>query len=341
MAHLIKKKKESDSKTKRGRPKGSKNKLKIDTLKTKRGRGRPKGSKNKLKIEKKYPSKAEYVKQLESELLKNSQGSTFSNQKKSKSSSLHTTLEQIMFKIPCVPDPLIGTPKQVKEELNNLALKIQKRPNSLKNNFIFDKIHFYMHGYLINTVLKKFPFIKGYQTVDIYQETLIALRFKAIPDFKNDKKMSFLNFSKMCIRRHLITLLNGSRTIQKVQPINQAQSLDSSLNDEDNNGNTAISLLADKQDSVDKVFEKNESYETTRDNLISILSEFEQIVLYEYLKGSPYKEMSSDVSKKIHKRCDTKSIDNALLRIRKKATHLMQYSKLDDLPIFLGKLKNN
>ena len=41
---------------------------------------------------------------------------------KNKISHTRDMLEQIMFRLPCVPDPLIGTPQQVKTELDALEI---------------------------------------------------------------------------------------------------------------------------------------------------------------------------------------------------------------------------
>jgi RNA polymerase sporulation-specific sigma factor len=253
-------------------------------------------------------------------------------------------LEQIMFRLPCVKDPLMGSPKQVKKELDSLAKKMQrnikKNPENPENKIIFDKIHLYMHGYLINVCLKKFPFIKGLQTVDIYQETLIALRFKAIPGFKRGRGMSFLNFAKMCIRRHLITLLNASKNRKKDQSINQAISLDSSpivKNDDEEHKTTYANIIADNKASVDETMEQNEAYIVTKNTLLNALSGFERIVLKEYLASSSYREISKNITVSLDRRYNTKSIDNALLRIRKKAMHLYEYGKIEELPIFLPK----
>ena len=256
---------------------------------------------------------------------------------KSSQQSARNMLEQIMFKLPHVTDPLIGTPKEVQEELDSLAKKMQKDPTA---NDIFDKIHLYMHAYLINVALKKFPFIRGLQTVDIYQETLIALQFKAIPNFKRNKGMSFLNFAKMCIRRHLITLLNTSKKRIKDMAINKAISLDSSpINDggSDDGKNTYANIIKDGNDSCDKMLEDNEAYEITKNSLLNSLSDFEQTVLSEYLSSSSYNEISKNISIKLGERYNTKSIDNALLRIRKKAAHLKKYGKDEDIPIFMDK----
>jgi len=242
-------------------------------------------------------------------------------------------LEQIMFKLPYVIDPLIGTPKQVQKDLDRIAKKLQRK----SNENLFNKIHLYMHGYLVNIVLKKFPFIKGLQTVDIYQETLIALKFKAIPNFKKNKGMSFLNFAKMCIRRHLITLLNASYAKKKDLSINRAVSIESSPMKNNDSKMTFANLLRDKNPSCDKSIASNEAYDMTRKTLMEALSEFEQIVLHEYLTSSSYSEIAKNVTRRVGKRYNTKSIDNALLRIRKKAIHLKKYCKKEFIPIFMKK----
>ena len=284
---------------------------------------------------KKEDVRAANIKKLELDILASAEIDSEIDEKPKKKSS-RDMLEQIMFRLPCVLIPLIGTPKQVQEELDGLAKKMQKRPS---NNKIFDKIHFYMHGYLVYVVLKKFPFIRGFQSVDIYQETLIALRFKAIPNFRTDKGMSFLNFAKMCIRRHLITLLNASKNRIRDKSMNEAISLDSSpLGNHDEDGrNTYANLISDKSASVDEIVETSEAYEVTKKALLGSLSDFEKVVLREYLASSSYKEISKNISENLRGRYDTKSIDNALLRIRKKAIHLRKNSKTEDLPIFMLK----
>lgn len=276
------------------------------------------------------------VKQIEDEILQNTELADEPEEIQEKESKpSRDMLEQIMFKLPYVIEPLIGTPKDVQRVLDSLVKNMQKKP---EDDAIFNIIHLYMHGYLINVVLKKFPFIRGLQTVDVYQETLIALRFKAIPNFKRGRGMSFLNFAKMCIRRHLITLLNASKNRKKDQSINQAVSIDSSpLRNDDENRGTYANIIPDKKAPVDKAIECNEAYEVTKRSLFNSLSEFERIVLNEYLSSSSYKEISKNISSSLRNRYNTKSIDNALLRIRKKAMHLMKFGKKEDLPIFMPK----
>lgn len=247
-----------------------------------------------------------------------------------------SAIEDILFKLPNVQNPIIGTPKQVQPELDKIALSIQRRPKSAKSQLEFNRIHLYMHGYLINIVLKQFPYIKGMQTADIYQQTLIALWTKALPNFKSDKGMSFLNFAKMCIRRHLITILNTSKTCQKHLSMNQAISLDSyPLNFDEDSHNTFSNIIPDKSEPIDQKTANDEAYTVTRDTLLSVLSDFEKTVLNEYLSTSTYKEIASNITKINRKRCVPKSVDNALLRIRKKALSLREAGKIEEIPIFI------
>ena len=245
-------------------------------------------------------------------------------------------VEDILFKLPQVAEPLIGTPKQVQPQLDKMAIYMRRHPEDhIENQALFDKVHLYMHGFLINVALKQFPYIKGLQTVDIYQEALIALRFKAIPGFRRGRGMSFLNFAKMSIRRHLITILNASKTRLKDQSINQAISLDSSPNPNSEDSQTYANIIPDGNDAVDKQTEVKEAYYVTLSNLCRTLSGFEREVLQEYLTSSSYTEIANDLSTKAEKSHPTKSVDNALVRIRNKAQKLMDSGKIEDIPLFM------
>lgn len=253
-------------------------------------------------------------------------------------------IEDILFKLPLVSTPIIGTPKEVQRELDNIVIFIQTHPYSKKNEDNFNRIHVYMHGYLLNVVLKQFPYIRGYQTSDIYQESLIAIRFKAIPNFKKGKGMSFLNFAKMCIRRHLITLLNASQNRLKDKSMNQAISLDRVISDsDDEQGNTLSNIIPDSAPSVDVKTESNEALHVTKTTLMRSLSSFERTVLGEYLTGSSYKEIAtmivedskSDIPYDKAFKNALKAVDNALLRIRKKAVSIKDKHGNSDLPLFM------
>lgn len=233
-----------------------------------------------------------------------------------------------------VEDPLVGTPKEVQEELDRLALYLQKHP---EDEVGFARIQQYINKYLLGLVFKKYSFVRGYDQSDMYQEALIALTRKAIPKFKADKGMSFLNFAKMCINRHLITILHASKHRRKDMPINNAVSLDYSPmeNDEEGAGTLANIIEDEKTPPPDKTFENNEAYSKTLKTIMSKLSIFEAIVLEEYLQEKSYKETARNVTRRTGMKYNEKSVDNALLRIRKKAIEMIKECVADDIPLLI------
>lgn len=257
-------------------------------------------------------------------------------------------VEDILFKIPIVYTPLMGSPKEVQDELDRLVVSIQEDPNSKESNVQYERILLYMHSYLVNVVLKQFPYIRGMDHSDTYQESLIALRFKAIPNFRTGKGMSFLNFAKMCIRRHLITILNASKNRQRDQSINRSVSLDSQISpNDDHPNNTFANLIPDDSPPVDQMAEQQEAIYVTKRTLMDALSDFEKMVLEEYLTNASYKEISRNITERMGEDYDNlsyrlklqnnKAVDNALWRIRKKAIKLKEESTYEVLPIFMQK----
>ena len=234
-----------------------------------------------------------------------------------------------------VSNPLVGTPQEVQRELDNLALYLQRHPDDDNG---FARIQQYIHKYLLGLVFKKYSFVRGYDQSDMYQEALIALTKKAIPKFKADKGMSFLNFAKMCINRHLITILHASKHRRKDMPINCAISLDHNPSENGEDGNCLLSNIIEdeKTPSPAKFLEKREAYSRTLQTITGKLSSFEAIVLEEYLQERSYKETAKNVTKRTGVRYNEKSVDNALLRIRKKAIEIMNECDEDEIPLLIN-----
>ena len=239
-----------------------------------------------------------------------------------------------VFDVDSVDDPLVGTPMEVRKELDALALRLQRKP---KDQVAFLKIVCYMHKYILGLVFRKYSFVRGYDDKDIYQEALIALFKKAVPSFRTNKGMSFLNFAKMCINRHLITILNASRNRRKDMPLNTSVSLDHSPSGREDEDDSCLlsNVIPDKVHGLPPFTDmaRSESFERTLTAINAVLSDFERTVLFEYLKDKSYRDASRSVSKVHGKRCNERSIDNALLRIRKKALALKQDMGDDDLPL--------
>jgi len=246
--------------------------------------------------------------------------------------SSHVYDSQDAFCLPGVDEPLNGAPKDVRPELDGLALHLQKHPTDAA---AFAKIHQYVHKYLMGLVYRRYPHIRGMDENDVYQEALIAISRKAIPKFNPNKGMSFLNFAKLCINRHLITLLHASRFKRKDQPINTAISLDHAPDGEEDSGGTLSNVITDEKSCEPpyKDMDQREAYQITITALKSKLSEFEIVVLEEYLRDHSYKDAAKIVSKRLCKSFDPKAIDNALLRVRKKSAALLSEIGKDSLPI--------
>ena len=237
-----------------------------------------------------------------------------------------------MFDAKAIEDPLVGTPKEVQKELDGLALYMQKHPD---DDVAFQKVEVYVHKYLLGLVFKKYSFVRGQDEKDMYQEALIAIFKKAIPNFNPHKGMSFLNFAKMCINRHLITILHASRNRRKDMPINQAISLDQCPMDGEDGNCTLANIIADDKNSAPpyKELANKECYQRTLNTIRTHLSKFEIIVLDEYLNDHSYKEAARNITKKTGIRYNEKSVDNALLRIRKKAAEIISEHDEEAIPL--------
>jgi len=151
-------------------------------------------------------------------------------------------------------------------------------------------------------------FAKGFDSDDIFQEGMIGL-YKAILDYDNSKA-SFKSFAMLCISRKIISLVKSS-TRKKNLPLNSSISLDSSVCE---NGDTyLIDILRAPDDSNPEImFINKENFNHCKTKINQILSPFEKKVLSYHLEKKSYKEISQKLGK------DTKSIDNAVQRIRKK-----------------------
>jgi RNA polymerase sporulation-specific sigma factor len=158
-------------------------------------------------------------------------------------------------------------------------------------------------------------FLLGGESDDLIQEGLLGL-YKAVRDYRTDRESSFRNFAELCITRQIITAVKTA-TRNKHTPLNQYVSFsqspaagdsDSTL-DEILPGPTAF-------DPVNQVI-ATEELESLVSCLSSVLSELESRVLSLYLDGYSYEVIAEKLD------CDTKTVDNALQRVKRKVgTHL-------------------
>ena len=163
-------------------------------------------------------------------------------------------------------------------------------------------------------------FLIGADKEDIIQEGMIGL-YKAIRDFKGDKLASFRAFAELCITRQIITAIKTA-TRQKHIPLNSYVSLDKPMYDEDSERTLMDVITSPLSDNPEHLMINREEYSRLEGQMSEVLSELEQRVLVLYLEGRSYNEISSLLNR------STKSIDNALQRIKRKLERHLEFGEL-------------
>jgi RNA polymerase sporulation-specific sigma factor len=159
-------------------------------------------------------------------------------------------------------------------------------------------------------------FLIGGDSEDLVQEGLVGL-FKAIRDFRSDRESSFRNFAELCITRQIITAVKTA-TRNKHAPLNGYVSFSSTPAGTAEGEPTLDEVLAGSHvwDPVNQVI-SSEELRSLVACLSTVLSDLEAKVLSLYLDGHAYTAIAGRLD------CDTKTVDNALQRVKRKVvTHL-------------------
>jgi RNA polymerase sporulation-specific sigma factor len=159
-------------------------------------------------------------------------------------------------------------------------------------------------------------FLIGGDSDDLIQEGLVGL-YKAVRDFRSDRESSFRNFAELCITRQIITAVKTA-TRNKHTPLNQYVSFSQSPTAAGDSDSTLDEVLPGPKahDPVNQVI-STEELQSLVACLSSVLSELESSVLSLYLDGYSYEAIGERLA------CDTKTVDNALQRVKRKVgTHL-------------------
>ena len=154
-------------------------------------------------------------------------------------------------------------------------------------------------------------FIAGGDADDLIQEGLVGL-YKAVRDFRSDKETSFRSFAELCITPQIITAIKTA-TRYKHAALNSYVSFSQTPAGQDDGDVTVGDALAGP--SVDDpaiCVISTEELESLVFCLGSGLSSLESNSLRLYLDGLSYEEMAVELE------CDTKTIDNALQRVKRK-----------------------
>ena len=159
-------------------------------------------------------------------------------------------------------------------------------------------------------------FLAGGDHDDLVQEGLVGL-YKAVRDFRSDRESSFRNFAELCITRQIITAVKTS-TRNKHTPLNRSVSFATTPAGAGDGEPTLDELLPGPtaHDPVNQVI-SSEELQALVACLSTVLSELESRVLALYLDGHSYEAIAERLE------CDTKTVDNALQRVKRKVgTHL-------------------
>ncbi len=154
-------------------------------------------------------------------------------------------------------------------------------------------------------------FLVGGDDQDVIQEGMIGL-FKAIRDYDPSQQMSFRGFAELCVTRQLITAVK-SATRYKHGPLNSYVSFSRSVTDDDEGDRVLADVIpaSPQSDPAERVT----SAERVRDLQAYVddaLSDLEVEVLRMYVEGRSYVEIAEVLCRR------TKSVDNALQRIKRK-----------------------
>ena len=154
-------------------------------------------------------------------------------------------------------------------------------------------------------------FLIGGDNDDVEQEALIGL-YKAVRDFRPEHQASFRAFAELCIKRQIITAIKTA-TRQKHQPLNSYLSISGSRPGDESSDAPVDEILVSHSDAdpCDAVVQDERMIALHR-SMDELLSGLEVDVLRLYVEGKSYQEIGEQLGR------HTKSIDNALQRIKRK-----------------------
>jgi RNA polymerase sporulation-specific sigma factor len=199
------------------------------------------------------------------------------------------------------------TPQRAQRELEDLQLVMRARNG---DQGALDSL---MQRYTGFVRLKASSyFLAGGDSEDLVQEGLVGL-YKAVRDFRSDKETSFRSFAELCVTRQIITAIKTA-TRFKHQPLNSYVSFSHTPAGQDAEGECTLgdALPGPGVDDPSICVISTEELKSLVFCLGTGLSRLEADALRLYLEGSSYEEMAAELG------CDTKTIDNALQRVKRK-----------------------
>jgi RNA polymerase sporulation-specific sigma factor len=199
------------------------------------------------------------------------------------------------------------TPQRIQRELEDLQLAMKARNGDSQ---ALDALIRRYTGFV--RLKASSYFLAGGDGDDLIQEGLIGL-YKAVRDFRPDKETSFRSFAELCVTRQIITAIKTA-TRFKHAPLNQYVSFSQTPAGQESDSDCTLgdALPGPSVDDPSTCVISTEELQSLVFCLGTGLSRLESDALRLYLEGSSYEQMAEELE------CDTKTIDNALQRVKRK-----------------------
>ena len=200
----------------------------------------------------------------------------------------------------------VYSPQKLQRELADLQLVMRARNGDQRS---LDELIRRYSGFV--RLKASSYFLAGGDSEDLIQEGLIGL-YKAVRDFSPEKS-SFRSFAELCVTRQIITAIKTA-TRYKHAPLNSYVSFSHTPAGQESDGDCTLgdALPGPSVDDPSVCVISTEELQSLVFTLGSGLSKLEADALKLYLEGESYETMAERLE------CDTKTIDNALQRVKRK-----------------------
>jgi RNA polymerase sporulation-specific sigma factor len=200
----------------------------------------------------------------------------------------------------------LHTPQKLARELEDLQLVMRARNGDGK---ALDELIRRYQGFV--RLKASSYFLAGGDSEDLIQEGLIGL-YKAVRDFSPELS-SFRSFAELCVTRQIITAIKTA-TRFKHAPLNTYVSYSHTPAGQESEADCTLgdALPGPSVDDPSVCVISTEELQSLVFTLGTGLSKLEADALKLYLEGESYETMAERLG------CDTKTIDNALQRVKRK-----------------------
>jgi RNA polymerase sporulation-specific sigma factor len=208
--------------------------------------------------------------------------------------------------VPARTAQTVYSPQKLQRELADLQLVMRARNGDQRS---LDELMRRYSGFV--RLKASSYFLAGGDAEDLIQEGLIGL-YKAVRDYSPEKS-SFRSFAELCVTRQIITAIKTA-TRYKHTPLNSYVSFSHTPAGQESDGDCTLgdALPGPSVDDPSVCVISTEELQSLVFTLGSGLSKLEADALKLYLEGESYETMAE------HLGCDTKTIDNALQRVKRK-----------------------